>query len=323
MSFMQNTRSGLLPDGSRFVGGIEIQKSVDAAQSSTYEAVALVKSDAAAGDFFRRYEIQVSENPHAQRSVTSIKQVQDVPLSETHFAISVGLIQKTFLLEDVDHDIHIIYPLGVGAIDEGVISPGRKRILTPLFHHASIRKSSIDPVVTSPAYFRGLPFMPITNAYGVETAVAFHITILSDPLWNSRGPNYLVRGFDSHGCMRLREKDLTELFTIVMKSAGTHVPVEVNYFILKRDPSGEPAEYNAALGYMSEQHPYPTRIDGYERVENFAPPGRPPEARRDPVEHLIILEDARGQPDLSGLTGFDANDRDDLQEYLREVRGIQ
>ena len=137
--------------------------------------------------------------------------------------------------------------------------------------------------------------MPITNSSGVRTAIAFHITILGDAEAQKYGLNYLVRGFESHGCMRMREKDLMEFFTIVMNGADEKIPVDVDNRIPKRNELGQ---RDRQLGPSNLSHVYPVNTGSYVRVTRFP---TPPFFRRDDVEHLVIMDRASGQPDFRKL----------------------
>lgn len=298
-----------IADGARFKYDLHFEDAPTVSGSlKSYTAVALMNSPKA-GDFFRRFLIVTHP---ATKEVTEVSVLEDIPVKNTHFDISVGLVDRMLVLEDVYNDITMVYPIGVGGVDPGVMSPGT-RILTPEFHGAKLEKRRVIAKRTMPAYYRGEPFMPITTGHGTETPIGFHITIIYDDAdWKKLGPNYLVRGFDSHGCMRLRQKDLHELFDVVMESPGDSVPVDIDYYVYYRDAN---MDRNESEGQMKQVHPYPLRQDSYQRVKNFAAPGEAPLAKRDPKENLVILEAASGKPDFSQLVGFDASDITDLSVF--------
>jgi len=187
-----------------------------------------------------------------------------IPVSKTHFQLKVGLIQRKIILEDSEYAIKKIYPLAVGGFDEGVSpeSKGKVRITTPIFENASLEQRQAIEARTEPAYYKGLPFMPITNRDGNRTTIAFHI-LMEDAM---------VRGFESHGCMRLRKKDLLELYQILMGEANDSMPVQVLYTLPDTSDS-----------------PYPLNEIGYMRFKNFGDLQHP-ESHRDPEHHLIIME---------------------------------
>jgi hypothetical protein len=222
--------------------------------------------------------------------------VKEVNLADTHFSIYTGLEDRLTLVEDEANGLAFAFPLGVGGIDENVMGEGY-RILTPKFHGATLQRATVNPARTDPAYYRGHPFMPITTAKGSVTAIAFHITILGDEEANQYGLNYLQRGFESHGCMRMRDKDLSELFTIVMKGGSDKLPVTVDTHVWNKNAEGV---RDASAGAADIVTAYPVETDSYMRVTYF--PEAPHYKRDDiPNEHLVMMDRARGQPDLRKL----------------------
>src|SRR6185437_9079949 len=131
---------------------------------------------------------------------------------------------------------------------------------------------------------------------------------------NSKGSMYLVRGFDLHGCMRLRSRDLHEFFEIVAEGGSEALPVNVNYFIYNRGKDGSRRQPNGLIP-VTGAYPYFTAY--YQSVKNVAPPGKPPQPIRDPKEHLLDLDPIRQAPDsvLTNLKGFTAADREDLKTF--------
>lgn len=259
--------------------------------------------------FFRKFLIEIKNDSH--RKLDGIYVQEDVPLWQTHFKVTVGLIPRVVSLTEPEHDLHLLYPIGIGSLDPNIMGDGH-RILTPLYWDATLRRENVIAQRTDPDYYRGLPFMPITNSHGNVSPIAFHITILPDDIWkNGEGKNFLVRGFDSHGCMRLRYQDLIEFFTIVMDGGSDSLPLSVNYFL-----TGAPSDsYPPGWTFLNVAEPYPLRLDGYKRVKNFSPPGQPPSYQRDENEHLVILEDAPGLPDLNRLNGFSELDKTYLKLF--------
>ena len=218
------------------------------------------------------------------------------------------------LLEDPDRDIALLYPLGVGGLDPGLINWVGTSLMTPLFQGATLHRKTVVSHRDYPTYYHGMPFMPITTARGTLTPIAFHITILTDADWKSKGSDFLVRGFDSHGCMRLRQKDLMEYYTIVMNGGSDVLPVNVDYFIFKRLELSAGAR-DLMYGFLEVEHPYPLNDEYYQRVKNFAAKGQTPRYERDPKENLPIMEKVSGVPDLTHLKGFTADDMLDLKIF--------
>jgi hypothetical protein len=293
----------------RFTSGLHLEYTPGPASGSvtTYKAAAQMV-DNTGRYFYRKFVIDVDSN---QKQITNVSIVQDINLSSMHFSVSAGLIDRMVVVEDVADDILMAFPLGVGGLDENVMGLG-KRILTPLYHGAWLDRAHVIKKRSDPAYYRNEPFMPITNARGSLTPIAFHVTILSDQDWSQKGPNYLLRGFESHGCMRLRLKDLSEFFNIVEHSADRRIPVDIDFFVWNRGPSGE---RDSAQGEVAQIHPYPLEDKSYMRVENFAQPGQPPVYQRDDQEHLIIMERVNHAPPLKGIKGFSADDLTEMSKF--------
>lgn len=301
MNAVKNKDARFTAGGAQFKGSFHLEDTPKPLPGgATLYRGAMLMLTAQNEPMFRKFEMEVGGIPRSLQSVASRE--PDTLVSNMHFKISAGLIDRMLVLESVESDVRIIYPLGVGGFDNNVMGFG-KRLLTPLFHGARLVKDSIVPHRTHPSYYRGEPFMPITNAHGVQTAIGFHITILSDGDWAKKGPNYLVRGFDSHGCMRLRQRDLRELYAIVKYQKDASIPVEVNYFVWS--DSFDQSE-NLNEHQVSQLHPYPFRTDGYMTVSS--------PLRRDPKEHLVVMNDHKGQPDLSGLRSFTADDSAGIAE---------
>src|SRR5262249_2841803 len=128
-------------------------------------------------------------------------------------------------------------------------------------------------------------------------------------------------GFDSHACMRLRERDLYELFHILMKGGSEKLPLNVNYFIYNLGANGKRERVNGLLPTVGA---YPPFVYYYQAVKNFAEPGEPPITKRDPKENLLYLDALRGSPEpiLMKTRGFDEGDRKILKTYDLMVAGV-
>ena len=311
-------------DGAKIVGTIALQDFPKKnGENTVYGNVTAFMRGTDQKYFFRRFSATIATVNNVRQVISAVAKPEgggddlipaDMPLSGLSFEVSAGLVSRMVALEDPIHDIMMIYPLGVGGIDPGLVAPGGTHILTPMFQNATIQRKNVISARTEPKYYRGMPFLGIANSKGVRTSVGFHITILSDEDWAKRGGSYLVRGFDSHGCMRLRSKDLTEFFTIVMNGASDAVPVNVSYFIYNRDGvSG--GDRNRAYGLLWANHPYPLNEAYFQEVTNTAPPGQPPQYGRDPKEHLVLMNEASGKPNFTHLEDFSADQENDLAAF--------
>ena len=141
---------------------------------------------------------------------------------EMQFRASVGLVDRKLILEDTIHDVKIVFPIGVGSFDEGVMNEGKFSLLTPRFTDGYIDQRTVISKREKPRYFKGLPFIRLLKGPNVDsdgTPIGFHIEI----------NDTFVRGFDSHGCMRLREEDLMALHDLIMLGTQVQTPITIQY----------------------------------------------------------------------------------------------
>jgi hypothetical protein len=139
----------------------------------------------------------------------------------------------------------VIYPVGVGGFNE-IYGDDRVELLTPTFDSAKLPTNFAVNARTVPDYFMGKPFLRIAYSDDGYTLYAFHAV---------PGGGKFIRGFESHGCMRLRDKDLYELLLLIRNSKDHAVNLTVKQSFL---PDEAPAD-----------HPYPLETKRYNRVKNF------------------------------------------------------
>ena len=108
-----------------------------------------------------------------------------------------------------------VYPTGLGALGRNGLS------ITPTGHFATSPDTSNRwwniPTRWSPAYFEGYPFLRIT----AENSRGYNTYGLHGPITNP-----LMRGYVSHGCMRMAKPDIVELFFLVREHASTPVTIQ-------------------------------------------------------------------------------------------------
>lgn len=141
----------------------------------------------------------------------------EAALAELDLHVRVSLSDRAVLVEAPGFGLERVYPAGVGALD-GVRRPGYLTSLTPttelgrVSHESSRMRGPAD-------WMRGQPYLPFeipwvstqrgpdgdAKRYYVETRIAFHI-------WQGQT---FSRGYNSHGCVTLREADLAELAAFV------------------------------------------------------------------------------------------------------------
>lgn len=144
------------------------------------------------------------------------------PLKDMMFRASVGLVDRKLIIEDDMKNIKLVFPIGVGSFDEGTMNEGKVSLLTPRFKNGFIDQREVISKRTKPRYFQGLPFVRIskgTDNTTDTTPIGFHVEINDS----------FVRGFDSHGCMRLREMDLMALHDLIVFGSQQLIPLTVQY----------------------------------------------------------------------------------------------
>lgn len=154
------------------------------------------------------------------------------PLKDMTFKLSVGLVDRKLIIEDSLKDVKIVFPIGVGSFDEGAMNEGKVSLITPRFKNGFIDQRAVISKREKPRYFDGKPFIRLLKGSDLRsdsTPIGFHIEI---------NPGF-VRGFDSHGCMRLREMDLMALHDLIIFGDEQQTPITVNY--KTEDPADHPA----------------------------------------------------------------------------------
>jgi hypothetical protein len=266
----------------------------------TYRAAAMM-TESSGQVIYRKFLIKVGGQPH---QVIDVK-TNDVPLSRMHFVVNVGLVDHLVMIEDLTNDVRMAFPLGVGGLDQGIVDRGIS-LLTPIYHGAYLERARVTSLG---GHYRNLPVMYLTSPRGSFDGIGFHITLISDQDWKTKGPNYLLRGFESHACMRMRYKDLMEFHTIVMLGGDTVIPVNTDYFLWKAGSNGI---RDHKFGVVDQVLPYPFNDANYMHIQYYP---ESPHWRKDP-DGNYTMRPASGQPDLSKLNGFDASDLTNLQTFL-------
>ncbi len=162
----------------------------------------------------------------------NVEQIGSIDVKSTSFSLSVGLVERKLILEDNKLDLKMVFPIGVGGFDEGVMNEGQVSLLTPRFKNGFVDQRAVISKREKPRYFAGKPFVRILDGSDIKTGVTpigFHIEI----------NDTFVRGFDSHGCLRLRALDLQALHDLIMDGSLQQLPITVNYHTV--DKADHPA----------------------------------------------------------------------------------
>jgi hypothetical protein len=250
--------------------GIELYQNPRAERDQwVYPVIALFTFDRT-NLYFRKFEVRVSDQ------VNSVTLMGEIALAQTRFSVQVGLIPRTLVLSDSVNGITKLLPLGVGGVDS-ITVPGKVRLLTPLIKNGAAQKKYVIAKRSNPPYYKGKPFIRISDERARPTAIGFHIE--QNPVF--------VRGFDSHGCMRLRDKDLRELYQIVSKGPEEQLSVNIDFFVPEKN-----------------LHPYPEFTEYFKSVKNYGTTTRPVVKRDD--WNLVIMERIPGIPPIDKIVNGDA-----------------
>lgn len=183
---------------------------------------------------------------------------RDLDVSTLEFTVDVGLVQRKLILTDSTHTVQLVFPLGVSAFDLGVSKRGFDELMTPRLTNAWL-----DPkraVFAEKAHgYQDLPFLPLSKSNGEEMLYALHAVQHSFEDPNSKHKanfNYIVRAFDSHGCIRVRMHELYSLYFIVVQSKK--VTVNTRYYLDNPLDSVYPFDdtyYNQVKNYGTVNYP--------------------------------------------------------------------
>lgn len=180
---------------------------------------------------------------------------RSVPLGVTSFSIRVGQAQLKMIVEDPDHDVRMLFPIGAAALDFGVTtrSRGRTILATPNLDGHIARTSSLRNRA-DPWYYKDQPFLRIIPAGHPWSVFGFHA-----PPW-SEG---LRRGFLSLGCIRMRIEDLREVYRLLRYGGAKTMRVSIRNTLREID-----------------DHPFPKQLHRYRSVVR--------EVQVPPSTHLLI-----------------------------------
>jgi hypothetical protein len=164
--------------------------------------------------------------------------------------VTVSLKNLVMVVRDDSGKPVDVFPVGIGALNLS------GRSLTPVFN-GWLLKSNLMLKRTNPAYYKDKAFIRISDAKKGYTSLGIHVTLYKS----------LRRGFISHGCIQMRNKDLNKLVKLVQKE-------NVRFRVINQ-PEIDPISYHC------------TRFNYY--VKNFGTKEHPV-VKRDIKSHLLILE---------------------------------
>jgi hypothetical protein len=193
---------------------------------------------------FKTIEVEYDTDEVKEFTVTPKSFVE---LDKTKLSFDVALKSRKVIVKDLNSEIKMIFPLGVGSFDEAVLNDSYS-LLTPRFKDGYLDKSTTIKNRKKPRYFAGLPFIRILKGKSTSkdhTGIGFHAQPFPDK-------NDFIRAFDSHGCMRMQTPDLWSVYYMITAGPTQQLPITVNY------TSSDKSE-----------HPYPKRNKPYKRVANY------------------------------------------------------
>lgn len=211
--------------------------------------------------------------------------LEEHPLAALRPRLLVSLVDRTLVLELEGLHIRRVLPVGVGALDPVRSHPAISS-LTPITERARISKTGAHLALNGSSWARGLPYIPLEvpwvatapaplnteRLHYAETRLAFHA-------WPGQR---FMRGFNSHGCITLRDADLLELTAFVF---GSSTPLSLT---IREAP-------------LEARHPLPHENKQFWRLVNTGTPDRPAFSLRGTLYFLERLREPI--PDLSGFVG--------------------
>lgn len=218
--------------------------------------------------FFRRMLIQTDssqlpiDNPER---VKVIQVIEDIPLKDTQFAFYTDVLDRKTLMVDKTHNIIKVFPIGVGAFDVRTLT-GMDQFIGSMTEELKTNAmittdfpegvyGQIQESRNKPGYYRGRPFLGIMDEVGTSSTspmkykqIGYHYQIDDDKL---------KRGFISHGCIRVRDKDLYQKSILVFSGLFPNIPVKVvNSF----------SQDSELYSYAYIDHPYTKINSGFKRI---------------------------------------------------------
>ncbi len=216
--------------------------------------------------------------------------IRSIPLSQTDFKVTVGLVERVAQVVDEEKNIRMVFPLGVGSFDEGILNQ-ETSLLTPRFRTAYLSKHAAIQSRTTPKYFAGKPFIRILDGEKkAHTAIGFHAQPNLDPF---------IRAFDSHGCMRMQTNDLEALYFLVAHHSKAYIPITVSY-------------------NLDEEvaHPFPKRESSYQGIMNTGSKNSP--SYTIDRDYLVQTASRKGAPPVHLLYDFDEDHNEEYFNYSSE-----
>ncbi len=214
---------------------------------------------------FRKFRVQTRLSDGEVLSVSIDGEDED--LNTTGIQMETSLVQRKVIIRDANGSILKIYPIDVGGFDEGVRNKSGTSLMTPVYNGAYLWRNLVIESRVRPNYFNRRPFLRISHDGDTWSPIGYHIQMSRE----------MSRGFESHGCIRLREKDLYELYYLLTRGYRTKIPARMAYYLESEFDHPMPLRMNS---YNTVSRPYRKGKDGLTVMERvYAIP---------PIEDLLV-----------------------------------
>ncbi len=187
--------------------------------------------------FLRKYNLIYY--PKQETMPLSLQYSEDiVPLANLKPKVEADSAKTVMSWTDSEYGFTRVYPMGVGAIDFETLKDNQVSSLTGQFQWGSLSKKLEHQNTIKerwdPYYYKGRPFIRISGS-----SIGFHYQIDS--------ANF-KRGYRSHGCIRLRDKNLFELYAIVRQNSYENkTPLSLKYSNNKLKDIDHPLPWNKKI----------------------------------------------------------------------------
>lgn len=218
----------------------------------------------------------IQESPLYENYTRIIKHIS---MTETNFSVYISLLERKITFNDSVSNISMVFPIGVGAINDKVSNKYVTRLMTPNFGEVFLSRKTMLKKRRRPSYFKAEPFIWImrgTDKTKDITPFGLHI----------KQSKNMKRGFVSHGCMRMRTLDIRTVYQLMYSMEQEFIPLIMTL------------SNNAPF-----DHPYPKDDKRYNRLKNFGTPEEPM-AMRGEEDNLQIVETIYGTPPVEEIHDY-------------------
>ena len=239
------------------------------------------------GPFFKKITVVVDWNKNRTQRIEDVVRVthssSDILLSDTDFSLKGSIADQKIILEDKNYGLTKVFPVTVGAIDARDNVVASMNFHVPESNRRAAKNAGLNPKLQEefqdfsnaalvnrrvwdtgsswantserlkPYDFRGRPFIGLVdlnyvnlNAENIKYSsgyreIGLHYQITSDRL---------ERGYRSHGCVRVRDKDLYQLDTIVNQGSKDMIKAVFKQDLPNYEGLNHPHTYNKSVAMV-------------------------------------------------------------------------